>query len=233
MEPELVKGDRGGRILIYRSFRYQQKRISRAEINVKVHVHDCERQVANGHDLSSGERCWRRETCVAGLRSNVFAVDNENAHIRVFRTVNLHNHPEETAQINRALIRERMRAEAQEDPTRPSRRIYDAVLESVRSAVELTRSALVPPIPTTVEEVNIDGPWAETWLRDMFLLRNVPEWGIVIYATDQNIRQLERCETLYMDATFRVCPRPYVQFFTLLGDVHGFIIPLVQVLMEG
>ncbi|KAL8614716.1 hypothetical protein ACOMHN_066453 [Nucella lapillus] len=58
-----------------------------------------------------------------------------------------------------------MRAEAQEDPTRPSRRIYDAVLanvqrqgggdievppfESVRSAVERTRSALVPPIPTT------------------------------------------------------------------------------------
>ncbi|KAL8614056.1 hypothetical protein ACOMHN_026273 [Nucella lapillus] len=228
MEPELVKGDRGGRILTYRGFRYQQKRISGAEMEW---------------------RCWRRETCVAGLRSNVFAVDNKNAHIRVFRTVNLHNHPEETAQTNRALIRKRMRAEAQEDPTRPSRCIYDAVLanvqrqgggdievspfESVRSAVERTRSALVPPIPTTVEEVNIDGPWAETWLRDMFLLRNVPEWGIVIYATDQNIRQLERCETLYMDATFRVCPRPYVQFFTILGDVHGFIIPLVQVLMEG
>ncbi|KAL8620243.1 hypothetical protein ACOMHN_061434 [Nucella lapillus] len=167
MEPELVKGDRGGRILTYRGFRYQQKRISGAEMEW---------------------RCWRRETCVAGLQSNVFAVDNENAHIRVFRTVNLHNHPEETDQINRALIRERMRAEVQEDPTRPSRRIYDAVLanvqrqgggdievppfESVRSAVERTRSALVPPIPTTVEEVNIDGPWAETWLRDMFLLRN-------------------------------------------------------------
>ncbi|KAL8608788.1 hypothetical protein ACOMHN_065524 [Nucella lapillus] len=30
----------------------------------------------------------------------------------------------------------------------------------------------------------------------MFLLRNVPEWGIVIYATDQNIRQLERTDKL-------------------------------------
>ena len=33
---------------------------------------------------------------------------------------------------------------------------------------------------------------------------------------------------IYMDATFRVCPPPYL---TIMGDFHGFVIPLVHVLM--
>ncbi|XP_049892806.1 uncharacterized protein LOC126385240 [Epinephelus moara] len=35
-----------------------------------------------------------------------------------------------------------------------------------------------------------------------------------------------------MDATFRSCPRPYRQCFTILGNHHGFVLPLVHVLME-
>ena len=34
-----------------------------------------------------------------------------------------------------------------------------------------------------------------------------------------------------MDATFRCCPRPYKQMFTILGQFQGHVVPLVYALM--
>ena len=102
----------------------------------------------------------------------------------------------------------------------------------VRSSIQRARATVVPPIPTSVEDVIINGPCGETWEQQRFLLHRDADWGIAIFASDENIAQLQRCKVLYMDATFRCRPRPYKQIFTNLGQFHRFVAPLVYALMK-
>ena len=94
--------------------------------------------------------------------------------------------------------------------------------------MQRARSEAMPEIPATVDEVEVAGSWAQ----DLFLLHADNDWGILVFATNKNLTLLQQCRTTYMDATFRSCPRPYRQCFTILGNHHGFVLPLVHVLME-
>lgn len=38
---------------------------------------------------------------------------------------------------------------------------------------------------------------------------------------------------IYMDATFKTCPRPYAQFATIHGLYMERVVPFVMVLMSG
>lgn len=226
----LVRGDRGGQVLVLENFRYHRHRTNLDNIRW---------------------RCWRFN-CRAVLRTNIFNVEDEDPYI-IVQDVGEHVHPPDREIVHHADFRKMVTAEVQREPTVPIRRIYNAQrvelqwrqrqhpggrdrvppqgFLSVRSVVARARSAVVPPIPATIEEVRIEGPWAETWGRDQFLWHMDNAWGIAVFATEDNIRKLQRCGTVYMDATFKSCPRPYKQVFTVLGDVHGFIVPLVHVLM--
>ena len=90
-----------------------------------------------------------------------------------------------------------MQAEATQDPTRPVRRVYAAEVariqrqgggdrsqipsfESVKSAIKRTRSQTLPPVPHHVQDVAIDGPWAETWMHERFLQHLDNDWGVAI-----------------------------------------------------
>ncbi|CAH1240948.1 Hypp6238 [Branchiostoma lanceolatum] len=45
------------------------------------------------------------------------------------------------------------------------------------------------------------------------------------------IANLRDCTVLYMDGTFKSCPRPYTQFLTIYGLFHGRCLSLVMALM--
>lgn len=195
-------------------------------------------------------RCWRPR-CQAKVQTNVFDQDDANARIRVLRAASPrdHNHQDDQDQIRNDRFRGDLQAEVRRDPTLPARRQYTvgvardqrnrrqgggdiapvAGFNSVRSTLQRTRRESLPPIPQTTDEVIIEGTWAETWNGDRF--QQFRDDNTVILATDENLRRLQECNTVYMDATFRSCPRPYTQFFTVVGEVHGFAVPLVQVLM--
>jgi len=74
--------------------------------------------------------------------------------------------------------------------------------------------------------VNITGSWAETWQGARFLRREDNDWGIAVIATKAMLEALAGVETMYFDGTFRTAPKPYSQFITVHGLVHGFVIPL-------
>ena len=71
------------------------------------------------------------------------------------------------------------------DPTIPARQVYDLVLEerqrngrnnnepgdepefdSIRSNIVRARAALVPPIPATLADVDIQGEWSQSWVGE-------------------------------------------------------------------
>ena len=124
------------------------------------------------------------------------------------------------------------RVREQTVPPIPVRSIVQRVREQnvppipVRSIVQRVREQNVPLIPGTIEDVAIAGPWAVTWLQERHLLVNDIDWGTAIFALYANPLHLRRSQRVYMDAIFRTCPRPFTQYFTILGDVHGYVVTL-------
>ena len=128
------------------------------------------------------------------------------------------------------------------NPSQPTRTASAAVarevhedevpaFNTVRSKLERQRASLIPPIPHTVDEVVAENEWAETWNSYQYLSYQDNDWGILIFGTNQNFRMLQKCRIVYMDGTFKICSRSYVQFFTILGLYLGRVLPFVIGLM--
>jgi hypothetical protein len=133
-----------------------------------------------------------------------------------------------------------------QDPSKPIKRVFDEVVvraddddddipefHTLRTRLNRTRSFLLPEIPHTVEDVVIEGEWAETWNRKRFMSLQDNDWGLLVFATDANYKKLKQCSTIYIDGTFRTCPVPYMQFVTIHGSYNGRVLPFVMALLNG
>ena len=222
----LVPGNREGKVLVVQNFRFHRHQIRGENIHW---------------------RCWR-QNCRAKVYTNLLNEEDDDQVIRVIGFHEEHHtHPQDETMVSRAQFRQNVVAQVRQDPTVPVRRVYNAELvqhrravqgggdrpsipafQSVRTTMQSARSEAMSEIPATVDEVEVAGSWAQ----DLFLLHADNDWGILVFATNENLTLLQQCRTTYMDATFRSCPRPYRQCFTILGNHHGFVLPLVHVLME-
>ena len=66
--------------------------------------------------------------------------------------------------------------------------------------------------------------YSQTWRGELFLLHQDNVAGILIFATDTDIRMLVRCAVIFMDGTFKTSPFPYLQFFTLHGELNSYVL---------
>ena len=134
--------------------------------------------------------------------------------------------------------------EVERDPTRPIKRIYNQVVQrdqveeehipeynNVKSKLQRKRASLMPPTPGEIQDVEIVGEWERTWTDRQFLSHQDNDWGLLVFATNQNFRHLQQCENVYIDGTFKTCPQPYEQFVTIHGLYHGRPLPLIMSLM--
>ena len=134
-----------------------------------------------------------------------------------------------------------------EDPSKPIRRIYNECVvaandirpgdlpqfDNVRSKLSRERQSLIPEIPNEIEDVDIVGEYSRTWDGDSFLSRIDNDWGIAVFATEKNIKRLQRCSIIYIDGTFKTCPHPYAQFVTVHGMYYGRVLPFAMALLGG
>lgn len=58
-------------------------------------------------------------------------------------------------------------------------------------------------------------------------------WGIAIFTTRNVLSCLGQCTDIFLDGTFKTCPHPYPQFFTIHGLYQDRVVPFVFVLMTG
>ena len=152
------------------------------------------------------------------------------------------NHGPEDELIEARRITGRMLAAVENDISLPVWRVYNSIVQAepadeiptfraVRTQLERRRASLMPQISHAVEEVVIENEWAETWRGRRYLSLQDNDWGILVFCTDSNYRKLQQCTVLYMDGTFKTCPIPYTQFFTIHGLYHGRVLPFVMGLM--
>ncbi|KAK6195696.1 hypothetical protein SNE40_001068 [Patella caerulea] len=217
---------KGGKVLVKDGFRYLRNKVTKTTIYW---------------------RCWK-PICGSLLQTNVFDVRSDNPNINIWRETD-HNHESDDDMIEYARFVMELKKEIRRNPSTTIKRIYDAGLIKkvrrgdsrefipdflkIRPILARARRQILPSIPKTTTDVVIEGQWTKTWSNYDFLLDHDVDWGVTLFGTAENIRRLQKCKDVYMDGTFRTCPNPYTQVFTIHGNYRNRVLPFVMGLMVG
>ena len=162
-------------------------------------------------------RCWRKD-CGKFIQTNVINMDDVNANI-VIQNEPDHGHEKDEEYIHTDQFRENLRVEISRNTTAPVKRVYNAVaanehrganvnssiyvpaFASVKSIMSRERSRLIPPIPQSINDVVVNGEWAQTWRGQNFLL-DQDDMGVLCFATEDDLRKLATCREIFVNGTF-------------------------------
>jgi len=134
-----------------------------------------------------------------------------------------------------------------QDPTKTCRQVYDEIVlsvppnkresipayDNVRTVLNRRRTREIPPVPHSINEVDIQGRWKRTVDGRRFLSHHDNHWGIAVFTTADSLRCLGDCNDVYLDGTFKSTPCPYTQFMTIHGFYMDRVVPFVFVLMQN
>ena len=196
---------------------------------------------------------WRchRSNCKVTLSTELFDESLEHPPVTVRTQPAPHYHPEDTSQINKEAFRNRAIKKIKEDTGRTALSAYTAISTSVsqgggdrsslprfdqiKKVLNRARSEATPPNPKTIHDIEIPYPYTHTYGDRNFCLAisNAGEDGIMLFATEQDLRALGHCHEFYMDATHKSCPHPYKQYMTIHGNYRGHVILMASILMTG
>lgn len=95
---------------------------------------------------------------------------------------------------------------------------YMPTFNSFGSSLYRARQHMYPALPTTRQTIQLEDKWTETLNHERFLLADDADQHIIIFATDQMLHRLT-ASTIYMDGTFKACPKLFYQLFS----IHIFI----------
>ena len=221
--------------------------------NSKVLVNDDYKyHLNNKSNASLHWRCWRKN-CRSRLRTNVFNLDDAAANIQILFDGNAHNHPQEARMIEETDAVNKINEDIVNNPTIPIKRVYNQHLtlayqnagaagapppsipdfHEIRSSLARTKAHQCPPVPRDINQVNILGPFAQTYLGERFLLYVNNNVGIALFSTDMELNALAGCITIFVDGTFRTAPFPYKQVFTVHGEVNDRVLNFASALLTG
>ena len=198
-------------------------------------------------------RCWQKG-CRAALRTNVFAYNRQhpNPIIQIFHN-DEHEHNREDDQIRQREIINDMKDQLRAEPTTPVKRIYNQTVANahqnagaagvaataipdfsyVMSSLNRVKASTCPPIPHDINQGQINGTFAQTFLGERYLFHLDNAIGVAILATDFELRQIANSATIYVDETFKTAPVPYRQIFTIHCEFLDRVIPLAVGLLTG
>lgn len=183
--------------------------------------------------------------CPSTLHTNVGNMNDNDFVIEVLKDPNDHNHVPEMENINRKLFVNELQQRIITDPTETPFGIYTNTVvnseqreqdmptfNSVQSIIKRKRNRVLPSIPHDVEDLEIPIQFSRTVNNARFKYYQNNDWGILMFASAGNINALLTCNVLMVDGTFKTCPSPYAQFFTIHGNCNGHIIPLIFILLR-
>ncbi|CAG2215508.1 unnamed protein product [Mytilus edulis] len=176
-----------------------------------------------------GDRCyWKCST------RNCPATVNTHNNIPTKVDAN-HNHPSDRMQLRVDDVLQRMKSRCKDELTAiPT--IYEEELVKLRDRewnddthqlvehiptfysckdqLYNERHKLIPALPTTVEDITVDGEWAQTTTGQPFLLADDNTNGrMLVFSTQENLYHLAAADTIYCDGTFYVCPTLFYQLY--------------------
>ena len=220
----IIPGRRGGKVLVFEGYLYQRNKVRENVIY------------------------WRCSECRSTIQTAFFDVNDPPEEI-VVQNFTPHDHPAMDEIINRQHITSQIKADVETNPSAPIKRVYDAAIANeerhgnpipiddiptfhcIESQLKRAKYANVPEIPHNVDDVVIDGVWSQTWQGRNNLIHQDNDWGILIFGTNRNLRLLQGQDIIYADGTFRTCPHPYNEMFTIHVQINGHVLCTITCLM--
>ncbi|XP_060078201.1 uncharacterized protein LOC132557697 [Ylistrum balloti] len=199
---------------------------------------------------SRGERTYWRCTI-----TNCLATINTRNNIIVGVGRQPHNHPGDHASIVAKEIMNCITDRCQKE-IRPIPTIYSEELcklrdnewdEETRTVVEKiptfnskksqlyrARRKLTPKLPTTTQDIDLEGRWTETNTGERFLhIDDGDQNRILVFATSEDLAELATADRIYCDGTFYTCPNIFHQIYTIHIEIDGSMYPVVYSLLPG
>uniref|UniRef100_A0A2S2NXU0 MULE transposase domain-containing protein n=1 Tax=Schizaphis graminum TaxID=13262 RepID=A0A2S2NXU0_SCHGA len=173
---------------------------------------------------------------------------NENSEF-VF-SVLIHDHEKDDVNIlTRQKVSNNLKRKALDDPCeKPSKILHRELREGdidsltttdtmrIRKNIHYARSSIIPKLPKNLEDLHLaltNLGEIKTNRDEIFLLINNSEKNIVAFSTQTNLKYLTECDVLYVDGTFKSCPKPFYQLFIIHGAKNANYTPLVFFLLTG
>ena len=94
------------------------------------------------------------------------------------------------------------------------------------------RRAIFPDLPVTRDTLVIPQRFQDTTTGQRFVLKVGRSNRYIIWATDDNLRELCNAQHISMDGTFSTVPALFQQLFTIHAFFDNRLLPLVYVLMS-
>lgn len=193
--------------------------------------------------LKSDAVSWRctMKGCKARLRTDTSAKT-------VLQQKNEHSHEPDERKNERHVLRNSVKRKASDDISqRPSKHIRKALQEQEEEQLEpkdLKRAAKAiyrrrrktyPPLPKSLAKTHEVLPKMniQTNKFEDFLQINDIEKGMIMYTCQKNLECLSDVSELFMDGTYKCCPKFFQQLYTIHGLRNGHYVPLVFVLLSG
>lgn len=191
--------------------------------------------------LKSSDISWRcsNRSCKARLRT-------DSAIIPVNMS---HNHDIDERKVERQQLRTQVKRKGADDLTaRPSRVIRQELqkfeeqhlqhkdIKSIAQSLYRERRKVFPVLPKDRLGVHsaLDSMNTNTNKDEDFLLENNSETGIIILACKSNLEFFcNEAEEIFVDGTFKSCPKFFYQMYSVHGLKNGHFLPLVFALLPG
>jgi len=188
--------------------------------------------------------CWRctSKACKARIETRDGSVVAE---------FGIHCHVETTVNASATILRTACKRKASEHVMeRPAKIIRTALQEAnteeqddvshkdinnVRAAIYRERRKRYGRIPKTLQETiaTLRSMPLSTHKKEDFLMlcEEINGKGFVIFTTKLNLQTLCSADTLLMDGTFKSCPKPFYQLYTIIAYTNTFYMPMVFALL--
>ncbi|CAF1630963.1 unnamed protein product, partial [Didymodactylos carnosus] len=104
------------------------------------------------------------------------------------------------------------------------------MFHEIKNSLYKTRNDSYPPAPHTVDDVKIEGIWRKTLHGDPFVL---DDSIFPIFGTTDSVKQLSTSfnDHWFMDGTFKSCPHPFYQLYTIHSVNNDLSTPKLYTLL--
>lgn len=196
--------------------------------------------------LKSGEIFWRCIQRNTKCSAKVFTIGCDD--LTITRSHLVHNHEADPKKLEVKMVTNACKRKAEKDISeKPAKITRTAVAEcdanlltvpdiaSIRKNIYNCRRKLLPgPLPRSISEVHnaVTNYSPKTCRNESFLFLNHPEFNVIVFSCETNIRLLCKLKTLYMDGTFSYSTKFFLQLFTIHGLENGHYVPLAYCLLK-
>jgi hypothetical protein len=162
--------------------------------------------------------------------------------------MNNHNYIKDSVEIfNRQQLSNNLKQKAVEELyDKPSKLIHGALskdiptlttydLTLIHNNIHHARSSTIPKLRNNLPDLHniLLNENIQTNRDEHFLLVNDNEYIIIIFSKITNLNFLSEVDTIFVDETFKNCPKLFTQFFTVHGLKNNNYIPLVFFLLPN